>query len=222
MNDVEAMKRRLRGKTTVTAPGCWVFKRPNLAGGYGQIYWRNFRWPTHRLAYWLWKGDPEGKLVCHSCDNPPCCNPDHLWLGDHKANTQDIITKGRHVRQAINHCRRGHLYADHGYTRPDGRRVCSTCDRIRQRLRAGWPADLAETMPPVAIGQRPVGARYIDARGVGSKPKTACKHGHPLSDDNVYTTPAGHRQCRICIARRVREYTARRADRATHTSTGAP
>ncbi len=48
-----------------------------------------------RLAYFLAnKVDPGKFLVCHSCDNPPCCNPAHLFLGDHSVNAKDAVAKG--------------------------------------------------------------------------------------------------------------------------------
>lgn len=55
---------------------------------------RNIR--VHRMSYAIKYGKvPEGKLVCHHCDNPPCVNPNHLFLGDNGANIRDAINKGR-------------------------------------------------------------------------------------------------------------------------------
>jgi hypothetical protein len=51
---------------------------------------------AHRASWRLYRGPiPDKQLVCHSCDNTLCVNPDHLWLGSHKSNTQDMIAKGR-------------------------------------------------------------------------------------------------------------------------------
>jgi len=51
---------------------------------------------AHRVAYRLSTGRNPGKLsVCHTCDNPPCCEPTHLWLGTHKENMLDMSSKGR-------------------------------------------------------------------------------------------------------------------------------
>ena len=51
---------------------------------------------VHRAAYNIFKGDiPLGKFVCYSCDNRACCNPDHLWIGNHKDNARDALKKYR-------------------------------------------------------------------------------------------------------------------------------
>lgn len=56
---------------------------------------------AHRFAFTLAYGPiPSGTVVCHSCDNPPCCNPSHLFGGTIADNVRDMMAKGRHVRPA--------------------------------------------------------------------------------------------------------------------------
>lgn len=81
---------------------CWLWTG-HLVGhmGYGRFMWsrRPRRSVTaHRAAYMLaHKIDsiPKGMLACHSCDNPRCCNPAHIWLGDNAQNMADMVRKGR-------------------------------------------------------------------------------------------------------------------------------
>lgn len=76
--------------------GCWEWKRCRLAAGYGMIVVENKLQTTHRLAWLLFKGPiPKGKHVCHKCDNPSCCNPGYLFIGDNAVNTADRHRKGR-------------------------------------------------------------------------------------------------------------------------------
>lgn len=78
---------------------CWPWTGARDAFGYGLMFrtkkprsW----WRGHRLAYELFVGKiPNGLHVLHHCDNPPCCNPEHLWLGTPADNAGDKEQKGR-------------------------------------------------------------------------------------------------------------------------------
>jgi hypothetical protein len=68
--------------------------------GYGYAIYKRRTYRTHRLFYILYNGPiPEDLRVCHHCDNPPCCNPEHLFLGTDHDNVLDCMTKGRRVVQ---------------------------------------------------------------------------------------------------------------------------
>jgi hypothetical protein len=75
---------------------CWVWTGDTTERGYGTLGYQRKRWRAHRLAYKLTHGDvPDDLMVCHRCDNPPCCNPAHLFLGTQSDNMQDCSKKGR-------------------------------------------------------------------------------------------------------------------------------
>jgi len=75
---------------------CWLWTGGKTVKGYG-VFWNNERFVhAQRFAYELLVGPiPDGMFVCHHCDNPPCCNPKHLFLGTHKDNMRDAVAKGR-------------------------------------------------------------------------------------------------------------------------------
>lgn len=75
---------------------CWEWKRGRQRAGYGALYIAPKVIGAHRIAYELANGPIQNGLsVLHRCDNPPCCNPAHLFLGTDADNTKDRISKGR-------------------------------------------------------------------------------------------------------------------------------
>lgn len=91
-------RERLLAKITMKMEGCWLWTGATHAFGYGVICVRHGKgnMVAHR-AMWIEHNGPipDGLQVLHKCDNPPCCNPDHLFLGTKKDNMQDMISKGR-------------------------------------------------------------------------------------------------------------------------------
>jgi len=69
------------------------------ATGYGRTWAYGKDWKTHRLALHLEGIDVTGHHVLHSCDNPRCCNPNHLRLGTHQENMRDMVSRGRQSRK---------------------------------------------------------------------------------------------------------------------------
>ena len=131
---------RLAARLVVTAAGCWEFQGARARFGYGLISegprGKVRQHVTHRLAYSLWvQPIPDGLLVCHKCDNPPCCNPAHLFTGTHADNNRDAEAKGRQPHARLSECKWGHPMTDDNiYVRPgNGKRACLTCHRRRAR-----------------------------------------------------------------------------------------
>lgn len=80
--------------------GCWEWIGAQTPKGYGFMKIPKTRRQeyAHRVSYMAFNGKvPEGRHVLHRCDNPPCVNPAHLFLGDHHDNHMDMKAKGRHL-----------------------------------------------------------------------------------------------------------------------------
>lgn len=152
---------RLREKCVVTEAGCWEYqgftRKPPR--NYGDMSYRCERWRTHRLSWHLHFGPiPDGMHVLHKCDNPPCCNPDHLRLGTHLENMRECREKDRYHYAKLTHCKHGHEFTPENtyYIQGGHLRACKACQRVRQRMRLGWTREQAETLPVTPHGDRPV------------------------------------------------------------------
>jgi hypothetical protein len=84
--------------------GCWPWTAEVNKAGYGEFHYDGAPIVASRMAWILTHGEiPAGLCVLHRCDNPPCVNPDHLFLGTRLDNATDCVIKGRRPR-GEQHC----------------------------------------------------------------------------------------------------------------------
>lgn len=150
----------------IPCEGCWVWTGSADTKGYGMLGTPDYTRPrfangkpryrfdrAHRLSYQIHFGPiPDGVFVCHTCDNPSCVNPAHLFLGTILDNNRDKTAKGRHHNSVRTACVSGHPFdtANTAYARGHGgakRRRCRLCsraasDKSRDRARARMPSVL--------------------------------------------------------------------------------
>ena len=80
--------------------GCWIWTAAHWRTGYGRFAKTHDESVcAHRMSYQLFCAEiPEGKCVCHKCDNQSCVNPDHLFIGSHQDNVNDKVSKNRQAK----------------------------------------------------------------------------------------------------------------------------
>jgi hypothetical protein len=111
---------------------CWTWLGSTNTTGFKYGRFRiNGKLTTAHRAAWILCNGPVSKdiFVCHSCDNPSCVNPSHLFLGTRSDNVRDCVKKGRHASSKRTHCPKGHEYLGENLYLNNGRRVCKECNR---------------------------------------------------------------------------------------------
>lgn len=140
---VVPLKHRFFEKVKI-GPGCWEWIGAMPKNGYGYINigpGRNTG--AHRASYMIARGLdqlPDSKLlVCHHCDNRRCVNPAHLFLGTHKDNSMDMVSKNRSFQGSKTHCKRGHEFTpENTWRHRNGKghaRICIACHRLRRAIK---------------------------------------------------------------------------------------
>lgn len=126
-------------------PDCWIWTGGRTSKDYGAFKYYQDRSAigSHVSSYLFHIGEiPEGMLVRHRCDNPPCVNPEHLIIGSKSDNMKDMVERDRHgwVNRERTHCRRGHEFSVVGVkvsTKANGKsfRTCKECSRMMDAKR---------------------------------------------------------------------------------------
>ena len=111
---------------------CWIWLGSKDKDGYGKMSICKKDIRAHRFSFYIYWGFIKQKLICHSCDNPSCVNPNHLWIGTHKQNRRDCVNKKRTFEQQKTHCPYGHKYTKENtyyYFKKSykGKRQCKLC-----------------------------------------------------------------------------------------------
>lgn len=89
---------------------CWIYLKSIEGCSYGRMCVNGKTVGAHRVSYLIHKGSiPDKMFVCHKCDNPSCVNPEHLFLGSPKDNTEDMTISEKHEKIVLEFSEHGEL-----------------------------------------------------------------------------------------------------------------
>lgn len=159
---------------------CWIWTAGRHNHGYGIFYPEGIRTLTHRFALSLVEAAPPDKPhALHRCDNPPCCNPDHLRWGTHAENMKEAGDRGRMFAPKAGQatCKYGHAMVGNNVRlieKPARNGKTYTCRVCRQCSRDYLTHRRAERK--LATNSPGPGWQWAE--------QTACVNGHDLTDPN--------------------------------------
>lgn len=135
--------------------GCWIWTRSLDGVGYGKVNFEGTLWSVPRLVLTMTTGI-SGKVACHKeCDRRACCNPNHLYWGDHKTNMEDAYNRGRYNVNSPGRVKHVEKIRSGEIPPPASKLTTNQVLLIRERLSMGEKAvDIAEEfgMHPEHIG----------------------------------------------------------------------
>lgn len=129
---------------TKTENECWEWTASKNNKGYGQFAINKIAKSTHRISYTIHKGEiPDTMSICHTCNNPPCVNPKHLYIGTDTQNMRQAADEKRLASQKKTHCKSGHEFTPQNTALYKQKkrgdvltRVCRTCKKLNDQKRS--------------------------------------------------------------------------------------
>lgn len=149
---------RLLLKCRLTESGCWEYQGLKTSLGYAEAELGGKTWRVHRFMYYAVNNQelPDDKDIAHSCHNRACINPFHIRPKTHQENLMESSQAKRLQGQGKTVCKRGHPLSGDNLSPYTPFRSCRICERGRNRVKLGWPEDLAfdPTIPIIPKGYR--------------------------------------------------------------------
>lgn len=157
-----------------TESGCWEYPGNPDRGGYHRVRVGVARFVVHRLVYEHLIGPiPREHDLHHRCNNRRCAEPSHLEplpRREHTYRGETVIA----INRAKTHCPHGHPLSGENLRKAGGERVCRTCKNAATRASR--------------------------EKRKATHPRTHCRLGHELTQDNTWVKKDGRRQCKLCLA----------------------